>query len=192
MRTSIGMAAVAASVLTFSGIAAAHQHNDHEEVRHAGAHVHGLGELNFAVEGSELHMELMMPAHDILGFESITTEAQQQQLDEALMQLESESLWVLPDNAKCQLSTAHASATGNNDDGHDHQHDHNHNHEEHGAHMDIEVSYVFTCDVPVNLNQLSTTLFENFPRSEKIHVQGFTSRGQLSEMITSRQPQVQF
>ncbi|MGI9277582.1 MAG: ZrgA family zinc uptake protein [Endozoicomonas sp.] len=208
MRTPFGMAAVAACVLVFTGNAAAHKHHNHEEVRHAGAHVHGQGELNFAVEDSELHMELMMPAHDILGFESITTEAQQQQLNDALKKLESESLWQLSAEAQCQLSSAHASTTGHEDHGHgddkkhnhshDHGHkhnhkdDHDHDHEDSGGHMDIAVTYVFECSSPGRLNQFSTKLFETFPRSEKIHVQGFTSSGQLSEIITADQPQVRF
>ena len=241
MRTTFGMTALAVCVLTSSGIAAAHNHgHDHdEEVRHASAHVHGEGELNFAIEGSELHLELMMPAHDILGFESINTEAQQQQLDAALKTLESEQIWQLPASAQCVLSHANASATGHDDHhdhghddhhdhkdhdhghddhghkkhddhkahddhehehghnhghdhGHDHGHGHGHGHHDHGAHMDIAVSYEFKCSNPTSLNQFSTTLFETFPRSEKIHVQGFTQQGQLSDIITAQEPEVRF
>ena len=184
MRTSIRMAAIAACVMAISGNAAAHNHH-HDEVRHAAAHVHGQGELNFALEDSELHLELMIPAHDILGFESISTDAQQKQLDKALKQLESDQMWALPAGAQCRLMSSHAH-TSNSDHGHDH-HDH-----EHEAHMDIESTYVFTCEAPAKLNEFSTRLFEHFTRSEKLHVQGFTSSGQLSEIITPRQPQVRF
>ena len=203
MRTPIRMAAVAASILAVSANISAHVH--HDEVRHADAHVHGQGELNFAVEGSELHMELMMPAHDVLGFESITTKAQQQQLDEALHKLEAESLWSLSAQAECQLSSAHASTTGHDhghsehksshshdDHVHDHAHAHGHAHDHDHDHMDIAVSYVFQCKNADNLTQLSTSLFETFPRSEMIRVQGFTASGQLSETMNSGQPQVRF
>ena len=205
MRLSIRTAAVAAFVLAASGnvIADSHDHrqghghshdhshdhgHDHDEVRHAGAHVHGQGELNFATEGSELHMELMMPAHDILGFETISTPAQQQQLDEALAKLESESVWSLPAAARCQLAEAHASTTNENHNDHDH---HGHDSEA-GGHMDIAATYLFKCQNISSLNQFATTLFETFPRSELIQVQGFTSSGQLSENMTPDQPKVHF
>lgn len=212
MRLSIRTAAVAAFVLAASGnvIAQSHDHDHghdhkqghdhshdhghgHDEVRHAGAHVHGKGELNFATEGSELHMELMMPAHDILGFETISTPAQQQQLDEALARLQSESIWSLPAAARCQLADAHASTTNENHDGHDHGHDHGQGHDsEAGGHMDIAATYKFKCQNISSLDQFATTLFETFPRSELIQVQGFTSSGQLSENMTPDQPQVRF
>ncbi|AMO55190.1 hypothetical protein GZ77_11540 [Endozoicomonas montiporae] len=210
MRTSIRMAVAAACTLAFSGAVLAHSHHhDHDDVRHAGAHVHGEGKLNFATEGSELHMELMMPAHDILGFERITTHAQKQQLDKALAKLESENLWSLPAAAGCQLKTAHASTTKEvhvqddhdhghkHDDDHHHKHSgHDHHHDDHDAHddghMDISASYVYQCKDISQLNQFSTTLFESFPRSERIRVQGFTRSGQLSETMTPNQPQVRF
>ncbi|MET4693152.1 ZrgA family zinc uptake protein [Endozoicomonas lisbonensis] len=222
MRTSIRMAAAAACTLAVSGAAMAHSHHHNDEVRHAGAHVHGEGELNFATEGSELHLELMMPAHDILGFESINTHAQKKQLNEALEKLESDTIWSLSVAAGCQLNHAHASPTkeihvkdghghghdkhdhdhghshdkhdhdhGHSHDKHDHDHEHHHDHD-HDGHMDIAASYVYECKAVNQLNQLSTALFEAFPRSERIRVQGFTQSGQLSETMTPNQPQVRF
>lgn len=192
MRTTFSTVAAAAFILATSGNAFAHDHNS--EVRHVAAHVHGEGELNFAIDSSELHMELMMSAHDILGFETITTAAQQQQLDEALEKLQSENLWTLPKAAKCRLGSAHAAATGHNShDDHGHGHDtHGRNHDNQGGHMDIAASYVFQCENIESLNQLSTTLFETFPRSEKIRVQGFTASGQLSEHMSPQQTEVGF
>ena len=234
MRSPIRMVAVAACVLGVSSAVMAHSHHqdshhqdshhhdnhhhgdhhDHGDVRHADAHVHGQGELNFATEGSELHMELMVPAHDILGFETITTHAQKKQLNDALATLESEAIWSLSDAAQCQLISAHASPTkevhvkeehdhgddhkdhkhhSDHKNGHDHDHDHDCDHDhDHDGHMDISASYVFQCKQVNQLNQLSTTLFEAFPRSERIRVQGFTQSGQLSETMTPAQPQVRF
>ena len=40
-----------------------------EEHRQLGAHVHGHGHLNIAIEGKKLTMELEVPGADIVGFE---------------------------------------------------------------------------------------------------------------------------
>ena len=37
--------------------------------RELGAHVHGIGALNIAVQGAEVAMELHVPGSDIVGFE---------------------------------------------------------------------------------------------------------------------------
>ncbi|WP_422138663.1 ZrgA family zinc uptake protein [Endozoicomonas sp. ALC020] len=116
------------------------------EQRHVDAHVHGQGELNFAVEGSEIHLELKMPANDVLGFETITTDKQRHQLHEALEKLEAASLWSMTPAASCKLVSAKATSSSvdhdhgrekahNDDHGH-HEKDHNRHdhHDEHASH----------------------------------------------------------
>ena len=192
-----------------------------ENPRHAAAHIHGEGELNFAVEGNFLHLELSTPGFDILGFESITTEAQHEQLDEALEKLKSTTLWQLTPAADCNLIEV---STSNNypshdddqhdhgsdhddshdDDQHDHGSDHDDSHEEHekhkghhnehndGDHIDISATYVYQCSEIGNLNSIVTTLFNTFPHSEQLRVQGFTASGQLAEHMNRDKPEVQF
>lgn len=193
------LAAMVASLFFGSTATLAHDHN--HEVRHAAAHVHGEGELSLVVENTEMHLELMMPAHDILGFETIATDAQQKQLDETLAQLESGDLWIPSAQAQCQLVKAQAK-TSNDSHSHDHKHDHGHkhdheqgpecNHDDHGAHMDIMVSYVYECKNTAQLTDLTTQIFKQFPRSEKIRVQGLTDKGSVFTEISPRQPQVKF
>ena len=99
------------------------------ETRHADAHVHGSGSLNFAIGDQKIHLELM--AHsDILGFGLSSTDAQRQQLKKTLTQLETSSLWVFPASARCTLVEAD-SGVGEHDD-HDHD-DHDHD-DDHGDH----------------------------------------------------------
>ncbi|MGI9282452.1 MAG: ZrgA family zinc uptake protein [Endozoicomonas sp.] len=120
-----------------------------QEQRHVDAHVHGHGELNFAVEGSEVHLELKMPANDVLGFESITNDKQRHQLHEALEKLEASSLWSMTPAASCKLVSAKATSGsedhdhghkeahddhGPHDDGHKKAHDDDHGHDEHASH----------------------------------------------------------
>ena len=170
-----------------------------EDVRHIDAHVHGEGELNFAVEGSQLHLELTMPAQDILGFESITSEAQEEQLHQALKKLETD-LWQPTTSAKCQLIESHAYVPGHDEhNGHEDHHEKHEDHEGHqeaeageSSHINITASYVFECSKISRLKNFGTSLFDTFSHSEMIRVQGFTSKGQLSAEISRSKPGVRF
>lgn len=121
-------AAVACTLLSVSANAAGKRSVD--------AHVHGEGELNFAIEGSQVHMELKMPAHDVLGFETIKTSEQKHQLHEALEKLEAPGLWSFTTAASCELVEAHASAGGAEaeHDDHDEHHNKHEGHDDHDEH----------------------------------------------------------
>ena len=112
--------------------------------RSADAHVHGHGQLNFAVDGRDVHLELEIPAADVLGFESIKSDKQKAQLKETLEALESGSLWQFTEAAQCQMVSAEAFSgkehkeEGHHDDHDDHHEkhdgDHDDHHEKHEAH----------------------------------------------------------
>ncbi len=172
------------------------------------AHVHGTGEVNLAQEGQSLYIELTLPAHDALGFETIKTKAQKKALYKALETMEAPGLWVLPASAECKLVEAHASAGGHDhDDDHDHHHDskhdhhddHNHHHDskhddehdhhDHSEHLDLQATYNFTCNVPANLSSIKTDLFNRFERSEKLSLQGLTDRGSVKVTLAPAKPE---
>lgn len=183
-----------------------------------GAHVHGVGAINLAQEGNQLYIELKMPAHDALGFETITTDAQKATLAETLKTLESEELWVIPAKAQCQMNEVHAGTGGEHEthDGHDHEHEehnakhdeHDHEHEEHHAkhdehdhehadnhkegskHLDISATYIFTCKEPQQLKTIGTRLFERFQRSESVNIQGLTDKGAINATLSRQKPEV--
>ncbi|KEQ18836.1 DUF2796 domain-containing protein [Endozoicomonas numazuensis] len=171
----------------------------HDTPRHVDAHVHGHGELNFAVEGSEVHLELKMPANDVLGFESITNDNQRHQLHEALEKLEASSLWSMSPAASCKLISAKATS-GSEDHDHGHEKNHHNDHDEHGheghkdegGHMDISATYVFECGKTSELDTISTSIFEVFERSQSLSVQGFTQKGQAAAEMTKSKPEVRF
>ena len=203
------MALVIGAVMATSAFAStAH---DHGETRHTDAHVHGAGHLNFAVEGKEVHVELEIPGFDILGFESVTTDAQHQQLDDALLALQKGTLWRFPAAANCSLKTASAGSVGESDhDDHDSHHD-NHHDSHHGSHYDnhhdddhdsdhghktghmgFEATYVYECANPEKLNSIGTTLFDRFENSATLDVQGFTDAGQTSVTLSREKPEASF
>lgn len=179
--------------------------------RHADAHVHGAGHLNFAIEGRQVHLELETPGFDILGFESITSDIQRGQLKDALNELKKDDLWSFTPAASCTLKTASASASGEHGEGHhDHHADaddhHDSHHDDHGhdkhhadsddhhesSHMDIAATYVYECANIARLNSISTRLFQRFGNSEQLKVQGFTDSGQIAGQMSRQRPEVRF
>ncbi len=203
MRHFSKMAVVTCSLLSTGVLADAN--------RHADAHVHGAGHLNFAIEGRQVHLELETPGFDILGFESITSDAQRGQLKDALNELKKDDLWSFTPAASCTLKTASASASGEHgEDHHDHHADaddhHDSHHDDHGhhnqhadsgdhhesSHMDIAATYVYECANIAKLNSISTRLFQRFGNSEQLKVQGFTDSGQIAGQMSRQRPEVRF
>ncbi|WP_281645962.1 DUF2796 domain-containing protein [Parendozoicomonas sp. Alg238-R29] len=179
--------------------------------RHADAHIHGEGGLNFAIEGNQIYLELKTPGFDILGFETITTEEQHHKLEEAYKQLGSADLWRFTPAASCKLVEAkipgaeNGHAETHNEHGHDEHHAEKHDeheHDEHHAqkpdehdesqHMDIEATYVYQCSDIKKLNSLGTTFFTTFPNSEELKIQGIAPKGQVFSHLTQDKPEVRF
>ena len=196
MRITSFVTAVTAAICLSLTLPAAAKQN-------LGAHVHGAGEVNLAQDGKQLYIELTLPAHDALGFETIKTDSQKQELALALKKLEAPDMWVLPTKAQCQLEEAHASANRENHgdkhhDDHDddharHHHDHDPDHEHKDSnHLDIQATYLFSCSAPNNLNSIGTDLFKRFERSERLSLKGLTNAGSISATLTPAQPEAKF
>ena len=100
-----------------------------------GAHQHGHGKLNAAVDGNDLLIELEVPATHAVGFEHAPKNADQEQLvDEALDRIVKLSNWlvVTPADA-CKMSDYEVELLGEaRESGESHDHDHDkHAHEKH-------------------------------------------------------------
>ena len=109
------------------------------------AHQHGVGSLDIAIEGDEVHARLTAPADDIVGFEHAPrTDAQKAAVDDAAKLLK-DGLAVLgpASEAGCKLTAAKVSSAllGDEDhhegDGHDHKEgEHGHKEDDHGHEKD--------------------------------------------------------
>lgn len=84
------------------------------EPRQLGAHAHGTGVLNVAIEGKTLAIELTVPASDIVGFEHAPRSAEEIErlkASEAALQ-EPLALFQLPEAAACQAGPASVTVSG--------------------------------------------------------------------------------
>ncbi len=114
-----------------------------EQHRHHEAHVHGVAQLNVAIEAKNLYIEFHSPAANIVGFEHHPrTKAQKDAVNAATAQLKAaEALFLLPPKSQCRLVTAdvhtdierHAAADADSkmESAHDEHHHDEHHHNEH-------------------------------------------------------------
>ena len=108
-----------------------------EEARQLDAHEHGVGQLDMAVEGNRIAVELHAPGADIVGFEYAATSAEDRaKIDAAVATLTRPlDLFVLPAAAGCSVvqASAELESEAEHDDHAEHKHD-DHDDEEHAEH----------------------------------------------------------
>ncbi|OOZ41005.1 hypothetical protein BOW53_05640 [Solemya pervernicosa gill symbiont] len=174
-------------------------HAEEDVHRHHEAHEHGVGQLNIAVEGRELHLELESPAMNIVGFEHAPRNEQEHHaVEHAVEQLRrAERLFITSAAAGCRLHEAEVESglMEADDEHHEAHHDEAHGDEKHDAHheeghgeeahADFEASYRFACNNPAALSTLTVKLFETFPATEELEVQLLRDRGQTAVELTT-------
>lgn len=187
-----------------------------QEHRELDAHVHGVGEVNLAIDGAHLLVELHAPGMDIVGFEhAASSEADHAAIEEALGQLElAASVLSFPPLAGCEIETATAELHGDmemhegehdheedehHDDDHDHDHedehdDHDDDHEHHGdddgGHTEFEVSYLIACTSIENLTSLAFSYFDHFAHDAELRVQAVGPAGASAYTVTATNPEI--
>lgn len=172
-------------------LAMAHAADEHDhEHGSLGAHEHGVGALNVALDGQTLELDLDSPAMNLVGFEhSPSTDAEKAKIDSARTQLENPlALFNLPKTAECAVESqdvdsplfeaAPEEAAGTTT--------------QHG-HSDIEAHYEFTCAKPEALKALDLTqFFKTFPGTHKIKTQLIGGSGQQGSELTPKSPSLKF
>ncbi|MGD1450391.1 zinc uptake protein ZrgA [Vibrio harveyi] len=106
-----------------------------EEYRQHEAHVHGHVEFNIAQDGKDLLIEITSPGADVVGFEHVPENAEQENaLNNAIAALkDTNKLFAINQQAKCVIEDVHVAHTLGEEshEGHDH-HDHGgHDHDKH-------------------------------------------------------------
>jgi hypothetical protein len=177
-------------------LAAAHAHDDHEhEHGSLGAHEHGVAQLNVALDGQALEVELQSPAMNLVGFEhAATSDADKAKVATVRKTLEQPlALFNLPTAAGCELTEHELESPLFGDAPRDDDHDHGKADAHHHEHSDVHAHYQFTCATPAALTQLGLAgLFKTFPATQKVQLQLIAPSGQQGLELTPAASTVKF
>ena len=156
--------------------------------RELGAHEHGKGTLNVAVEGKRVSMELEVPGVDIVGFEhAARTPKQKAAVEKAKKQLLApQTLFKLPEAAGCSVSAAsveleaggHADPKAKAKGKHDH------------GHTEFHAQYTFDCQTPASLTAIDFDYFRAFAGARRLDVNVITAGGQSKLTATRTKPRI--
>ena len=157
--------------------------------RHHDSHVHGIAELNIAVEGQQLLIELKSPAANIMGFEHAPKDKQQHEIvEQAAMTLKQpKQIIKLPASAQCTLAYTDVES-----DLIDEPHKHAQHEEVEDSHSEFNVSYGFNCQNITQLTSMEVTLFSRFAHMEKIKVQLITPDIQRATTLSPSSTKIEF
>jgi hypothetical protein len=157
--------------------------------REHGAHMHGVSQLNIAVEGKTIEMELVSPASDIVGFEhAAKTDAEKKAVEQASETL-SKGLTVFsfPADGKCAVEEVDVRSTleATRETHHGgHAHDEKAPGHAPETHAEFHVHYHFHCENPAAVTYLDVKLFDHFKTMREIEVQALTTQGQRAQELT--------
>ncbi|WP_085727955.1 DUF2796 domain-containing protein [Pseudomonas sp. R37(2017)] len=178
-------------------LAVAHAADEHDhEHGSLGAHEHGVGRLNAALDGKTLELELESPAMNLVGFEHVaTSDADKAKVVAARTQLENPlALFNLPKAAGCVVASQELESPlfGDKPDADD-DHDEDAKDEHHHDHSEIHAHYHFTCATPGALKTLDlANIFNTFPATQKIQVQLIGPNGQQGVEVTAKAATLKF
>lgn len=158
-----------------------------DEHRQLGAHEHGRGTLNIAVEGTKVSMELEVPGADIVGFEHAATSAgDKATLETAKTQLSAPlALFSLPASAACRVTQVDVEVEIG-----EHAHDAKAEAkaEKGEGHAEFHVQYALECAAPGNLTAIEFGYFRAFAGAQKLDVNVITPKGQSTFEVTRASP----
>jgi hypothetical protein len=157
-----------------------------EASRQLGAHEHGHGTFNMAVEGNRVLIELEAPGADIVGFEHPAESAEDKAAIEQAEAVLSKplALFVVPAAAGCSVDSVDIDLVG--EAHHEHGEKHAEEHAEHEGdahaeqegHNEFHVAYALTCTQPDALGSVNFVYFDKFPNAQELDVSVITERGQ--------------
>ncbi len=187
-------AASIAAACMFSSVAALAQ----QGFRQHDAHEHGTAQLNVAVDGNQLLIELSSPAANLVGFEHEPTSDEDidQATTAAQVLHDASQMFATPFAANCAIDRVKVEMPwdlqGSLKPGTLPAEQHAAHEHDHGDHSDIEAEYSYTCGNPESLTELDMVLFQTFPATERVHVQYITATNQGSVELTTYNRQLRF
>jgi hypothetical protein len=162
--------------------------------RELGAHVHGRGTLNIAIEGDKVTMELETPGMDIVGFEhAATTQRDKAALEKAKARLSAPlSLFTLPAGAGCRVTDATIAIERgeHNDDAKEEPEGSTKSEGHAGGHSEFHAQYGLQCSSADTITAIEFDYFRAFPGAEKLDVNVITPKGQSRFEATRARPNI--
>jgi hypothetical protein len=169
-----------------------------EEHRELGAHEHGRGTLNIAIEGAALTMVLEVPGDDIVGFEhEAVTPSDKAALEVATAAVGKPlALFKMPAAAECTLTDAKVDFAA------DDEHDAGKvkaniksgdpapygDHGLRGSHKEFHATYTIACAVPAALTTVDFEYFKVFAGAKRLTVNVITAKGQSAFEVSREKP----
>lgn len=162
-----------------------------EERREAGAHEHGHGRLDIAIEGKRVSMALAVPGADIVGFEhEASTDEQKTTIEKAKATLsDALSVFAFPAAAGCKLAEAKVEAGAEEEHEHEHKADTAGKAEEQ-HHSEFHAEYAVDCAAPEKLTGITFKYFDLFPGAQELDVNLATEKGQTKYEVTRDKPSI--
>ncbi len=173
--------------------------------REYGTHEHGAGQLNVALDGKTLDIEVIAPAFDIVGFgHKAESEADKATLAKATKTLQDTSaMFSIPKTADCQAKPVTVkqvweqeddddlSASGKKAEGHE-DHKKGHHEEEHEGHSEFKITYQYTCAAPGKVTGLETHYFTLFQNAKTLKTSILSTKGQKGSVLDSKNTKILF
>jgi hypothetical protein len=200
MRTNITLALAALAAVSLASIPGRAE----DEHRQLGAHEHGHGTLDIAVEDNRVSMELEAPGMDIVGFEhEATSDEQKAVLEKAKAELAKPlALFKLPEAAGCSVKEARVALEAEHEDAdhekhataeehHDAKHaDADHDGDERGGHNAFHVTYALECEKPASLTAITFDYFKAFAGAQNLTVNVVTTKAQNKYEVSRDKPEL--
>lgn len=155
-----------------------------QEHREVGAHEHGVGQLDVAIDGNRVAVIFHAPGADIVGFEYPAQSAEDRAaVDDALAVLaRALNLFALPKAAGCLVTDARADTVTESDDDRA-------AHDEHGAkHTEFVAEYDLTCSNAGAIDRINFAYFDTFSNARELNVQIISNNGAKGFKIKRNAP----
>jgi len=163
-----------------------------ENHHNSDAHVHGEADATIAMIGSSLEIELVSPAHNLVGFEyKARTPAEIAEVKQAESVLVNPTQMFRLKGGECNLSTVSidsGSLLKNEDNHHDHGHSHDHSDLEENKvdkHSNFKVKYSISCGSDSLPKSIEFLLFKHFKNLDRINVKWISGNGQGAKRLTA-------
>ncbi|MEM8772878.1 MAG: DUF2796 domain-containing protein [Pseudomonadota bacterium] len=185
-KTALSLTA-AMSIMLLSAHASEDGHDHNNDHYTHEAHVHGAWELFAALDDKKLSVTVKGPIVDALGFERPpATQEERTAIKDLKTGLDApEKLFALSKRARCSVEGPAQIALPKGfsedlseieqpgEDGDDHhghnEHDTEGDYSDHDIHSsDLEVSYIFNCEAPARLTEITVNVFDIFPDIDNI------------------------